>query len=225
MSSLPRHRSVADVMTTTVHVASPSTPFKQLVRLIQENRISAIPIVDAGGIPIGIVSESDLLVKERRAEIEADAPWRRRPLKVKAQAVIAGDVMTSPVLTVHLDTPIPEAARIMQERNVRRLVVVEHRGRIAGIVTRSDLLQVFMRTDEDLREEIVERLIPAVIPTQFGAVDVDVRSNVITLSGEVDRRSDAEILNRLARDVDGVVDVVNGLTFRWDDTREYPRAI
>jgi CBS-domain-containing membrane protein len=225
MSSLPRHRTVADVMTTTVHFATPSTPFKQLVRLIQENRISAVPIVDRNGIPIGIVSETDLLVKERRAEIEAQAPWHSRPLKAKAEAVIAADVMTSPVITVGLDTAIPEAARIMQERNVRRLVVVDQRRCIAGIVTRSDLLQIFMRTDEDLRGEIVERIIPAVIPTQFGAVEVVVESNIIRLSGEVDRRSDAEILSRLSRDVDGVVDVVNSLTFRWDDTREFPRAI
>ena len=212
-------------MTTTVHVATPATPFKALVRLIEDNRISAVPIVDRNGIPVGMVSESDLLVKERRAEIEAQSPWHRRPLKAKAAAVIAADLMTSPAITVGLDTSIPDAARIMQERNVRRLVVVEHRGRIAGIVTRSDLLQVFMRSDEDLREEIVERLIPAVMPTQEGAVDVEVSSNIITLSGEVDRRSDVDILTRLARDVDGVVDVVSSMTFRWDDTRQFPRAI
>ena len=220
-----RHRTVTDVMTTTVHVAAPSTPFKLLVQLIDENRISAVPIVDRNGIPVGLVSESDLLVKERRAELESEHAWIRRRLKEKAQATIASDLMTSPAITVELATQIPEAARIMQERGVRRLIVVDARGRIAGIVTRSDLLQVFLRTDEDVRDEVVGRIIPAVMPTQPHVVEVDVESNVITLSGEVDRRTDAEILARLARDVDGVVDVVNALTFRWDDTRPYPRAI
>jgi CBS domain-containing protein len=222
---IPRHRTVADVMTATVHVASPSTSFRALVNLIEDNRVSAVPVVDQLGLPIGVVSESDLLLKERRTELESDGLWGRRRLKVKSHARIAADLMTSPAITVGVDTPIAEAARIMQERNVRRLIVVDGRGRIAGIVTRSDLLQVFLRSATDLRQEIVESIIPAVMPTATEAIDVQVESNVITLSGEVDRRTDSEILSRLARDVDGVVDVVNELTFRWDDTTPYPHAI
>ncbi len=200
MSSLPRHRTVADLMTSRVHVANPYTPFKVLVRLIEENRVSAVPIVDQHGMPVGVVSESDLLLKERRAELESKASplrlWRPRQEMDKAEGLVASELMSSPAITVGLATTISEAARLMQERNIRRLVVVDARGRIAGIVSRSDLLQVFLRTDD-----------------------------VITLSGEVDRRSDAEILARLARDVDGVVDVVNMLTFRWDDVRQHARAI
>ena len=223
MSSLPRHRTVADVMTTRVHMASPHTPFKLLVRMLEENRISAVPIVDHRGVPVGVVSESDLLLKERRAELEAGhGPmhlWQRRSDRAKAEGVLAEDVMTAPAITVGADTLLTVAARKMQERNVRRLIVVDERGRIAGVVTRSDLLQIFLRSDEDLREELVDRIIPAVLPADAGSVEVDVQSNVITLSGEVDRRSDAEILTRLSREVDGVVDVVNRLTFRWDDAR------
>jgi CBS-domain-containing membrane protein len=229
MSSLPRHRTVADVMTTRVHMASALTPFKVLVRLLEENRISAVPIVDDHGMPIGVVSESDLLMKERRGELEAEGSrlhvWRRRQERAKAEGTVAADLMTSPVITVGMRAKIAEAARLMQERNVRRLVVVDGRGRIAGIVCRSDLLQVFLRTDEDLRDEVVVRILPAVLPAEADFVAVDVESNVITLSGEVDRRSDADILTRLARDVDGVVDVVNMLTFRWDDTRQRAHAI
>ena len=222
--SLVRHRTVSDVMTTRVHVASPSTTFKMLVRLIEENRVSAIPIVDPQGKPIGIVSESDLLLKERRSELELEAGsplhlWRRRQERAKAEGVVAADLMTSPVVAVGADSTIAQAARVMQERNVRRLVVVDQRGNIAGIVSRSDLLQIFLRTDQDLRSELVQRLVPAVLPTDAGAVHVAVESNVITLSGEVDRRSDVDILGRLAREVDGVVSVVNRMTYRWDDAR------
>lgn len=229
MSSLPRHRTVADVMTVRVHVASPLTPFKLLVRLIEENRISAVPIVNQQGVPVGVVSESDLLLKERRAELESEGSplhlWRRRQDKIKAEGVIAADLMTSPPVTVQSDALITDAARLMQERNVRRLVVVDGRGRIAGIVSRSDLLQIFLRTDEDLREELVDSIIPTIVPNDSGSVDVEVQSNVITLSGEVDRRSDAEILVRLAREIDGAVDVVNRMRFRWDDTRQAAGAV
>ncbi len=104
MSALPRHRTVSDVMTTRVHVASPLTPFKLLVRLIEENRVSAIPIVDQQGVPIGIVSESDLLLKERRHELESTQdllhPRRRRHQRAKAEGVVAAEIMTSPPITV-----------------------------------------------------------------------------------------------------------------------------
>ena len=221
MSSLPRHRTVADVMTARVHVASPSTPFKMLVRLIEENRISAVPIVDVQGSPIGIVSESDLLLKENADPISPLDLLRQRKLREKADGVVAADLMTSPVVTVGTDTPIAQAARVMRERNVRRLVVVDTRLRIAGIVSRSDLLKVFLRSDEDLRDEVLHKLLPAVVPTEASGIDVDVESNVITLTGRVDRRTDVEILYRLTRDVDGVVNVVNRLSFRWDDVKRH----
>jgi len=217
MAMLPRHRTVGDVMTVRVHVASPLTPFKALVRLIEDNRISAVPVVDQAGVPVGVVSESDLLLKETRG------PHRQE--KAKAAALLAGDLMTSPVVTVGEDALITDAARLMQLRNIKRLVVVDVRGRIAGIVSRSDLLRIFMRSDEDLRDEVLAKVIPAIVPGDVDTVDVDVISNVITLSGQVDRRSDVDILTRVTRDVDGVVEVVNQLTYRWDDGRARAHAI
>jgi CBS-domain-containing membrane protein len=225
MTALPRRRTVADVMTARVHVSSPSTPFKLLVRLIEENRVSAIPIVDGHGIPVGVVSESDLLLKERRPELEGQNfrhPLQRIQERAKAGGLVAADLMSQPPITVPLDTTLADAARLMQVRNVRRLIVVDSRGKIAGIVSRSDLLQVFLRTDEELRDEVVRQVIPAVLAPDGETVDVKVLSNVITLSGEVDRRSDADTLTRVTRDLDGVVGVVNLLTHRWDDTS--PRA-
>jgi CBS domain-containing protein len=221
LSTFPRRRTVADVMTTRVHIAGPQTPFKLLVRLIEENRVSAIPIVDQHGAPVGIVSESDLLLKERRSELEGQDlvhPRKRRELRAKADAIVASELMTSPPITLSADATLADAARMMQERNVRRLVVTDDRGRIAGIVSRSDLLQVFLRTDEELRLEIKDVLIPAVLPGVAAGPHVDVRWNVVTLSGEVDRRSDADILVRLAGEIDGVVSVVDRLIYRWDDT-------
>jgi CBS domain-containing protein len=222
VSTWPRRRTVADVMTTQVHVAGPQTQFKLLVRLIEENKVSAIPIVDHQGVPVGIVSESDLLLKERRHELESERDLvhlrRRRKERAKAEGLVAEDLMTSPPLTISERATLTQGARQMQERNVRRLIVVDGRGKIAGIVTRSDLLQVFLRGDEELREEIVEKVVPGVIISHDEPIAVDVRFNVVTFKGEVDRRSDAEALVRIARELDGVVDVIDQLTYRWDDT-------
>jgi CBS domain-containing protein len=219
---------VADVMTTHVHVASPLAPFKFLVRLIEENRVSAIPIVDQRGIPVGIVSEADLLLKERRRELESRGHLlhlqKHRHDRAKAGGMVASDLMTSPPITVLSDTSLSEAARRMQERNVRRLVVVDSRGRITGVVSRSDLLQVFLRTDDELRDEIAGTLIPALFVSTPSGVGIEVRSNVVTLSGEVERKSDAEILGRLTRELDGVVEVVNKLGYRWDDKGSQERS-
>lgn len=227
MIAIPRHRTVSDVMTRKVHVASPTTPFKVLVRLIEDNRVSGIPIVDAQGTPVGVVSEADLLFKERRKELtdELDMlhPRKHRRELGKARGVLAAEIMTSPPVIVGWNTPLTEAARLMQQRNVRRLIVVDERGKIAGVVSRSDLLQVFLRTDEELREEIATKLIPAILLWPPSTLSVDVTWNVVTLSGEVDRRSDMEILTRLAGEVDGVVDVVNRLTYRWDERSEEAR--
>ena len=226
MITLPRHRTVADVMTTRVHVASPETPFKLLVRLIEENRISAVPIVDHNGIPVGVVSESDLLFKERRGQLASESdllhPRRHHREKAKAEGLVASDVMTSPPITIRSASRLVEAARLMQERNVRRLVVVDERGKISGVVSRSDLLQVFLRSDEELLEEIVENLIPPLMLTLVQPIVVDVQHNVVTLRGEVDRKSDVEILGRLTRELDGVVDVVNRLSYQWDDSSGMP---
>jgi CBS domain-containing protein len=159
-SSLPRHRTVSDVMTNRVHVATPSAPFKHLVRVIEENRVSAIPIVDQQGVPIGIVSEWDLMLKERRRELESSNdlthPQRRRHQRARAVGTIASELMTTPVITVTSDMSLSHAARLMHEKKVRRLVVVDQRGRIAGMVSQSDLLQVFLRSDEELRGEIAD---------------------------------------------------------------------
>jgi hypothetical protein len=89
-------------------------------------------------------------------------------------------------------------------------------------VSRSDLLQVFLRTDKDLRNEIVSSLIPAILLAQDDAVGVAVSWNIVTLSGEVDRKSDADLLTRATRELDGVVGVVDRLSYRWDDTDSAP---
>lgn len=115
-------------MTVHVHVASASTPLRFLARLIEENKVGAIPIVDQQGVPIGIVSETDLLMMDR---------WHGR---AEAEGVAASEIMTSAPIAIASGTSLTEASRLMRERKVRHLVVVDERGGIAGIVSRGDLL-------------------------------------------------------------------------------------
>jgi CBS domain-containing protein len=223
---MPRHRTVADVMTARVHVSSPDMAFKLLVRLIEENHISAVPVVNDRGFPIGIVSESDLLFKERRSELESSHdflhPRRKQRQRAKAEGGVAADVMTAPPITVGIDASLAAAARLMQEKNVRRLVVVDAQGRIAGIVSRSDLLHVFLRPDEQVRNEVAGELVPALLMPVPEKLRVAVHMNVVTLTGEVDRKSDVDLLVRLTKQLDGVVDVVDRLEYSWDDTDAVP---
>lgn len=221
MSSMPRRVTVADVMTADVHTATLITPFKVLVRLIEENHVAAIPIVHGDRIVVGMVSESDLMVKERRQELESTDDFihlgRRRRQREIAQGTVAADVMNSPPVTVAAEATLAEAARIMQEKNVHRLIVVDSDGLMVGIVSRSDLLRVYLRTDEELRAAIVGQVIPSALMPGSALPDVDVSLSVVTLSGEVDRKSDVEIMARVIEELDGVVAVVDRLTYRFDD--------
>lgn len=220
-----RHWTVSDVMTRRVHVASLATPFKLLVRLIEENRISAVPVVDQAGVPVGVVSEADLLLKARRSEMTQPNLLhlrRSRRDRAKAEGLVAADLMTSPPITARTDATLAQAARTMQEGSVRRLVVVDDRGRIAGVVTRADLLQVFLRTDEEIRDQITDVIIPSFMFELDQPIEVEVLYNVVTVTGKVDRRTDVELLIRQINEVDGVVDVVNRLTYSWDDTGPVP---
>jgi len=177
---------------------------------------------------VGVVSEADLLLKERRHEIDTDSNVlrlrRRRMEKVKAAGLLAADLMTSPPITVHTDATLAQAAGVMHERKVKRLIVVDARGKIAGVVSRSDLLQVFLRSDEEIRAEIIDVLIPALMLNLVRPLAIEVRYNVVTLAGEVDRKSDVDILERLVGEMDGVVGVLNQLRHRWDDTVPVPLA-
>jgi CBS domain-containing protein len=229
MTSIQGRQTVADVMTTQVHVARPLTTFKLLVQLIEDNKISAVPIVDEQGIPVGIVSESDLLLKQRRDELQSEMnllhPRLRREQRAKAAGIVAEEIMTTPAITIASDMTLSQAARKMQEHNVRRLVVVDARGKIEGIVSRSDLLQVFLRSDDELRDDVLSAVIPRLALPDPDVIAVNVRWNVVTLSGEVDRKSDVEILTRLTRRIDGVVEVVDQLTYRWDDIAAAPASV
>jgi CBS-domain-containing membrane protein len=219
-------RKIESVMTAEVVTATPSTPFRELVDLLDRHRISALPVVDHAGKLVGLVSEADLLVKEGYPHGGDDAgvidALRHRRRFGKAAGTCAGDVMTRRVVTVPLGTHISTAARIMVRLRVKRLPVVDDQGRLAGIVTRCDLLKVFLRPDTAISWEIRHELLEDRMGAAASDVEVEVHHGLVTLTGQMERRSQIGPLTRAVQAVDGVVAVNARLAWRVDD--ETPMA-
>ncbi|WP_217549764.1 CBS domain-containing protein [Streptomyces sp. GbtcB6] len=223
-----RHNKVGSVMTTDVVHAAYSTPFKEVARLLADHRISGLPVIDDDDKVIGVVSETDLMVRQAAAP----GPYgekHRTPLSqltrgarkqaAKAQARTAGELMSDPPVTVHAEDTIVEAARTMAGRHVERLPVLDEEDRLVGIVTRRDLLQVFLRPDDEIRDEVIEEVLVRALWMPPHSVEVAVAEGVVTLTGHMERKAETEIAVSMTRRTDGVVDVVDKLTYRQDDAR------
>ncbi|WP_113704371.1 CBS domain-containing protein [Nonomuraea lactucae] len=218
---------VKDIMTTQVVSVLADTPFKDIAETLIADAISAVPVLDGYDRVIGVVSEMDLLRKEEfRDQYYREgyrpplrARLRHRDAKDKAAGDTAAELMTAPAITVTPETSVVQAARLMDEHDVKRLVVVDANGRLAGIVSRHDLLKVFARGDADIAREIRDEVLERSLWVETSRVRVDVAHGVVTLSGRIDRRSDARIAGRLTQRVNGVVDVVNEIAWDEDDTR------
>ncbi|MEU1571246.1 CBS domain-containing protein [Streptomyces collinus] len=200
---------VSDVMTQTVVAVGREANFKEIVRLMQEWKVSALPILEGEGRVVGVVSEADLLPKEEFRDSDPDRSTQLRRLSdlAKAGSVTAGELMTSPALTVRANETLAQAARTMARAKVKRLPVVDELGMLQGIVSRADLLKVFLRDDEDIAEQIRREVVSYLFPAPPSAVRVEVRDGIVTLSGRIRDTSLVPVAARLVRAVEGVVDV------------------
>ena len=212
---------VKDVMTTSVVAVEEDTPYKDIVALLRKHRISAVPVVDSAGRVAGLVSESHLLLKEENPDAAWERPWfgqkQQQVARDKAVAAVAKDLMTAPAILIVETTLVAEAARIMRAHGVKHLPVGEvGTGRLRGIVSRSDLLQIFLRPDDEIRDEIAA-VLNELFPGVAEEVSVAVHDGVVTLRGEVSRRSVMGVLVRAMYGLEGVVSVVNDLTFSYND--------
>ena len=217
-----RHRTVQDVMTHQVVTAHRDTPFKEVAALLARNDVSAVPVVDSRQRPIGIVSEADLLRKES-AQPESGghgaSVWMRPRDHQRAEAETAEGLMTATVFTARPEWSLVEAARMMDRHHIKRLPVINEAGVLAGIVSRSDLLQVFLRPDGAIRQEIVHDVLERTLFIAADTLTVDVVEGVVTLRGTLERQSLVPIAVRLCRSVDGVVAVHDQLRFSFDDRK------
>ncbi|MFJ7904681.1 CBS domain-containing protein [Streptomyces sp. NPDC096198] len=199
---------VSDVMTQTVAAVGRRAPFKEIVQLMQDWQVSALPVLEGEGRVVGVVSEADLLPKEElRDEPDAGYLQLRQPVDVaKAAALTAGDLMSSPAITVPAGATLAEAARIMAHEGVKRLPVVDDAGLLAGLVSRADLLKVFLRDDEDIAEEVRREIASYLFPPP-SAVHVEVHDGVVTITGRLADSALVPVAARLIRAVEGVVGV------------------
>ncbi|MEW1775455.1 CBS domain-containing protein [Streptomyces sp. NPDC086777] len=205
MSGTPHH--VSDVMTRTVAAVGRRAPFKEIVRLMRDRQVSALPVIEGAGRVVGVVSEADLLANEElRDDPDAAYLQLRQPVDVaKADALTAGDLMSLPAVTVRPDDTLSEAAGTMAREGVKRLPVVDEAGLLTGIVSRGDLLKVFLRDDAEIADEVRREIGSYLAPAS--AVRVEVSDGVVTLAGRIHDTALVPVAARLVRTVEGVVDV------------------
>ncbi|MCL6621999.1 MAG: CBS domain-containing protein [Syntrophobacterales bacterium] len=144
-----------DIMTREVVTAGPEDSVEDLARLLAERRISGVPVVDDQGRVLGVVTQSDLLKRTREPTLPValnildlhlflETPGRFRQRLEKLLGHTVRQVMSSPAITVAPDTPVSELARLMEDKGIHTLPVVEE-GRLVGIVGKLDLIRVLAR--------------------------------------------------------------------------------
>ena len=203
--------TIRDVMVSTVVTVEPQTPLKDVAQSLVDHRISGMPVVDADGAVLGVVSEADVLLKEGGADaiqhrslarVRGESRETRAQL-AKVAASTAGEAMTAPAITIGPDGSIAEAAALMIGRRVNRLPVVED-GRLVGIVSRADLVRAFIRSDDELARTIREDVLLRVLwldPALFTVEVVDgVASGQRARGAPVDHRDDRALHQPGARD-------------------------
>jgi CBS domain-containing protein len=201
--------TVKDVMTTRVVAVKRNADFKQIVSVLRRFRVSACPVINDAGHVVGVVSEADLLYKEANGRTPTGLirlRWRLGE-ESKVNAVTAGRLMTSPAVTIHPDASVSVAARMMQDRWIKRLPVVGDDGLLVGIVTRSDVLSVYERPDEDIMAEILTDVIVGEFGLDASAFDVTVASGIVAICGLVEQPGTRQQLVARLRRVEGVVSV------------------
>ncbi len=217
-----------DVMTTKVVTVRPDTRVEQIAALLLERRISGVPVVDADGRLVGIVTEGDLM---RRPEMgtERHRGWwlrsfgdeRERAAEyARAHGSRAEQVMTRNVVTVTEETPLGEIARLLEERRIKRVPVVRD-AKLVGIVSRANLLHGLAARpaptlpersmdDRSLREEVARVLDRESLATH-GPLNVTVTNGVVELWGLVESEEERLAIRVAAENVPGVVAVKDNL--------------
>jgi CBS domain-containing protein len=211
-------------MTREVVTARPEMPIKKVATLLIEHGISGMPVLDDDRRVVGVVSEGDLLVKEQGADAVDRRPLARifgdsratRAQLAKVRALTAGDAMTAPAITTTPDASVTEAAATMTRRQINRLPVVEGEV-LVGMISRADLVRAFVRSDEELAATIRDEVLYRTLWLDPARFDVAVTNGKVRILGRVERRSTAEMIERVISLVPGVVGVAAELPWEVDD--------
>jgi len=210
--------TVKDVMTTRVVSVRKDASFREMAAALREHRVSAFPVVDADEKVIGVVSEADMLTKEALGSEPHGMPGMitgllRHKEQAKARGITAGDLMSSPPVTVTPEDTIERAARLMYRRKVKRLPVVDAGAHLVGIISRADVLAIFDRPDEEIRTEIRDRVIRDAFLVDPATLGVIVKDGVVTLGGRPESNDVGHQIVARVRHVPGVVAVRDRLSY------------
>lgn len=213
-----RTLKVQDVMTRDVTAVHEDTPYKEIVAKLVNSEISGMPVLSPIGVVVGIVSERDLLYNEGSAGKHEQWHDLLHPTEArKADARVARELMSKPAVTIPPGTSVRKAATLLARHGYKRLPVVDAVGRLLGIVSRRDVLSAFLRGDSDIAGEVRHEVLLRSMSIDPKLVDVQVSGGVVTLRGRLERKTMVTVVESLTHAVDGVVDVVNELTFETDD--------
>ncbi|MDP2623856.1 MAG: CBS domain-containing protein [Actinomycetota bacterium] len=212
---------VRDLMTTDPITTTPDAPLKEAARIMVREKISGLPVMKGAKV-VGIVTEGDFL----RQEANRDQPYRLSLLEAlfgeggaEPAVETVGEVMTEPVITITPDATVSEAARVMSHRKVKRLPVLDDDGNLIGVISRADVVNAFTKPDEVIEDEVREDIVRRLLFLEPDVIGVSVDDGVVTLSGELENRTEAHLLEELTRRIAGVVRVVSDLTYEVDDQR------
>lgn len=206
-------RCVRDVMTSAVVSVPQGTPFKELARLMGQHAVSALPVLDDRHRVLGVVSEADLL--PRQAQHDRRFGLRQALLRPdeagKVTALVAEDLMSAPAVVIGPDESLAAAARLLGRRGIKRMPVVDAQGRLLGIVSRGDLLKVFLRDDQALAQDVRMALAGELRAAETTRLTVTVTEGIAAIGGTLDDSARIPLIARTVRGVDGVVDVAFAL--------------
>jgi CBS domain-containing protein len=209
---------VADVMTRKVIAVRGNASFREIAVRLRDERVSAFPVIDDNNRVIGVVSEADLIAKEAAGGgyDSSSGPWsgllHRHELE-KARGVTAAQLMSKPAVIAGPDDTVSHVAQLMYDRRVKRLPVVDGAGRLVGIISRTDVLSVYSRPDEDIRREITGPLLLENFLVDPGTYQVTVKDGIVTLTGTPETDTVGQEIIRAVRHIDGVVAVRDRLDY------------
>ena len=214
---------VVDVMTTDVVTAQSEWSLKRAARVMIDAGVSGLPVIGDNGEIIGIITEADfveteagrMIGRQRLFDTVFGEKRTRTPSTVE-------EAMTRSPIVVDRNTTIAEAARLMTDRKVKRLPVVDPNGHLEGIVSRGDILVAFARDDEVIADAVERGVIRRILMLESRDVSVHVADGVVMLSGQVPNRSDAKLLEELVGRIEGVIRCESDLVWSFDDISAGP---